>query len=213
MNGTHKGVGAWAFVVIDPKTDTIMSQMSGGEVGTTNNRMEYLAFINAMSTICQERKNVILDALDGKPASEIIVDEVVGFSDSNLLVQTYTTWLKKWKRSGDLNIKSNPDLLQKLLDVKNTCHQLGIVNSINWVRGHSGNKWNDYCDAMCTKEIKSIIKGKDTVLEVNSDVLIDNKLSMEERHLQHLKSMQRILSKMISEYSELISLKEKENVG
>ena len=44
----NPGPGGWAYVVVDGDT---ISQMSGGAAETTNNRMELMAVINALTSL------------------------------------------------------------------------------------------------------------------------------------------------------------------
>src|SRR4051812_3889584 len=94
----NPGVGAWAFVLLDVKTRKALER-AGGELETTNNRMEMQAAIEALSSI-------------KKPGSRVLV-----MSDSKYLIGCCTEWMagwkaKGWKRKGDP--LKNLDLLQKL---------------------------------------------------------------------------------------------------
>ena len=107
-------------------------QLSGGFRLTTNNRMEILAAIEG------------LKALKGRWA-------VTLYSDSQYLVDTMTKgWVEKWQQNNWKRTKKdkakNVDLWQKLLDFCQQ-HQVDFV----WVRGHSGNQENEYCDHLAVR--------------------------------------------------------------
>src|SRR5690625_2425179 len=68
----------------------------GGEVPSTNNRMELMGAI------------VALEQLPNKTDSEIIV-----YSDSQYVINGITQWIKNWRKIGFKGIK-NPDLWKRL---------------------------------------------------------------------------------------------------
>lgn len=151
-SGVHKGVGAYAFVVLDEKGNHVYHDSKLGEDGTTNNRMEYLAFIEGIKWIISETKTE--------------KTKVVAYTDSQLLINTFTKWVFGWNKSGKINKMKNPDLLKEMLDLHRDLRNLGIDVQLNWVRCHSGDKWNEFCDSECTKLIQEKIKNK-TTIEVN----------------------------------------------
>ena len=48
MNGKENAKGGWAFVAIDNEGN-IRAQECGGEIGTTNNRMELMAVVYGLN--------------------------------------------------------------------------------------------------------------------------------------------------------------------
>ena len=107
-------------------------ELSGGFRLTTNNRMEIMAAIVgllALKTQCY----------------------VTLYTDSKYLVDAVMKgWAKRWQANGwKRNQKEkakNPDLWQQLLDL---CaqHEVKFV----WVKGHAGNRENEYCDQLAVK--------------------------------------------------------------
>ncbi len=107
-------------------------ELSGGFRLTTNNRMEIMAAIVgllALKTKCY----------------------VTLYTDSKYLVDAVMKgWAKRWQANGwKRNQKEkakNPDLWQQLLDL---CaqHEVKFV----WVKGHAGNRENEYCDRLAVK--------------------------------------------------------------
>lgn len=137
--GPKKGRGSWAFVII-----------SGGEQihgesqqieGTTNNRTEYISFLEGVKK-CIE----IFSTEKG-------FHKITAYSDSNLLVSTWNTWLTGWIRKGIVTNKCNSDLLEEMIRLKGILLNKEIEVDLKWVRGHSGNKWNEVCDRMCTEAL------------------------------------------------------------
>jgi len=123
----NPGKGAWATVIKVGSRVFELGQYCEGP--TTNNVMELSAALMALAM------------LGDKPL------EVSVYSDSKYLVDGITSWVKGWKRNnwtkkgGEI---ANLDLWMKL-DLLNTLHTI----SWYWVKGHSTNKDNARCDAIC----------------------------------------------------------------
>ena len=106
--------------------------ISGGEVHTTNNRMELRAVIEG------------LKALNEPCDIEII-------SDSSYVVKGINEWLEGWQKRQFKKVK-NPDLWQEYLEVS-APHRIKAI----WVRGHDGHEENERCDSIArgvAEEIK-----------------------------------------------------------
>lgn len=130
----NPGPGGWGCVIL---ADGMEYTASGGEAVTTNNRMELSAAIAALSAIDQNAK------WKEKP--------VVVHIDSQYVKNGITTWIRSWKKNGWKNSEKQPVKnrdLWELLDELN--ERLNV--SWKWVKGHSGNKYNEMCDSLATKE-------------------------------------------------------------
>ena len=124
----NPGKGGWGAILIYGKNK---KEMSGGERQTTNNRMELMAAIEALSIL--------------KEPCEVTLT-----SDSKYLVDAITKgWLESWKKNGwrkaDRSEVLNVDLWQKLL-VQLDRHKVTFV----WVHGHTGHEYNERCDILAT---------------------------------------------------------------
>jgi ribonuclease HI len=115
-------------------------EIRGGEVLTTNNRMEMTAVIEALRLLT-------------RPCRIAVV------TDSQYLVKGMTEWIHGWKRKGWQNSKKEPvlnrDLWEELLKL---CSQ-HVVNW-QWIRGHNGHVENERCDQLARQAITEI-KNKD----------------------------------------------------
>ncbi len=131
----NPGPGGWAIVVI---ADGVAKQLSGGEKLTTNNRMELMAAINALSVINNTK---------GFSACDVVV-----YIDSQYVKNGITSWIKNWKAKGwktaDKKPVKNQDLWEKL-DALNSVLKV----EWKWVKGHAGVEYNELCDSLCQKEI------------------------------------------------------------
>lgn len=135
----NPGVGGWAAVL---RCGELHREVSGGELGTTNNRMELTAAIRA------------LEALKRPSRVEI-------HTDSAYLKNGITAWMPKWKRMGwkrgagrNLSAVKNADLW-KALDALCQRHTVDW----KWLRGHAGHADNERADALCGEAIARLVAG------------------------------------------------------
>jgi ribonuclease HI len=128
----NPGPGGWGWAVAVPGG----AYASGAEGHTTNQRMEITAALEALRSLTP-------DAPDGI--------EVV--SDSTYVVKCFTDgWWKGWQRRNWKNSQNKPvanrDLWEPLLE-------LGLASETpvtwRWVKGHSGDTWNDRVDELATQ--------------------------------------------------------------
>lgn len=112
----NPGPGGWAAIVV-PAGGGAPVELSGGEPQTTNNRMELSAALNGLRSLP-----------DGA--------DVCVVTDSQLLVNSMTTWLAGWKRKGWKTASGQPVKNQDLVEALDTeVQRLGTVRW-HWVRGH-----------------------------------------------------------------------------
>ena len=131
----NPGPGGWAAVIIE---NDKKKEIFGGEIWTTNNRMELTAAIKALEyCFSQDEKQL--------PLKYVRV-----FTDSTYVKDGITVWIKNWennnwKTSDKKNVK-NIDLWKKLKD-------LDCLNNVewNWVKGHSNNPMNELADQLAKK--------------------------------------------------------------
>ncbi len=108
-------------------------ELFGGEMNTTNNRMELMAAIEALAAL--------------KESCEIILT-----TDSQYVRKGITEWLAGWKRNGWKTSAKKPvknDDLWKLLDEQTARHQV----EWKWVKGHSGHPGNELADELANKGV------------------------------------------------------------
>ncbi len=124
----NPGPGGWGAVILRPGTDPV--ELSGAEAEATNNRMELRAAIEA------------LRALDGPHQVELV-------TDSEYLRKGVTEWLEGWRakgwRTAGKKSVANRDLWQALTG-EIARHEI----SWRWVRGHTGDRWNERADRLAS---------------------------------------------------------------
>jgi ribonuclease HI len=137
----NPGPGGWGYVLVDGVSGESLEQKWGAEAGTTNNRMELSAVINAFESVEQHAQWAALSC--------------TVYTDSQYVQKGISEWIHSWKRNGwrtasKAEVK-NKDLWQRL-------DALASRRSIEWrwVKGHAGNRWNEVCDAMTQEAIASL---------------------------------------------------------
>ena len=112
----NPGPGGWAAIVI-PAEGGDAVELSGGERQTTNNRMELTAALEGLRSLPDDSKVVVV-------------------TDSQLMLNSMTTWLPGWKRKGWKTAAGKPVKNQDLLvALEDEVNRLGSVRW-HWVRGH-----------------------------------------------------------------------------
>lgn len=114
------GPGGWGVVIL---TESGEVRLCGGEKETTNNRMEMIAAIKALEYL---------------PKGDVVV-----ITDSTYLQNGANHWAAGWAKRGWKG-KKNADLWSLILELKKK-HNSVIFR---WVKGHSGNVWNEEADRM-----------------------------------------------------------------
>lgn len=131
----NPGPGGWAAVII--RDSEVISKISGYEQNTTNNRMELIA------------------AIEGITEGVKISSEMLVITDSTYVKDGITKWIFAWKKSNWKNGSvKNIDLWQKLSSLT-----MKYKVKWEWVRGHSGNKYNEMVDSLAREQIKLNYKG------------------------------------------------------
>lgn len=123
---TRSGEGGWAYLILFGGQ---ARQVSGYEAGTTNNRMELTAAVEALRALTE-------------PCSVQLV------TDSQYLKNAFTArWLANWQRNGWKTASRQPvknrDLWEQLLELT-AVHQV----KWSWTRGHSGHDGNELVDSL-----------------------------------------------------------------
>ena len=121
----NPGPGGWAAIL---RAGEHEKELSGGELATTNNRMEMMAVIAGLEALQRPCK-------------------VRLFTDSKYVLDGATKWIKGWKKNGwktaDKKPVKNIDLWQRL-DAARAPHTVAW----HWVRGHAGHPENERVDQL-----------------------------------------------------------------
>ena len=128
----NPGPGGWGAIL---EWNGVEKEISGGAADTTNNRMELIGVIEALSLL-----------------KEPCVVEL--YSDSKYVIDALQKgWVYGWQKKGwiksDKKPVENRDLWEKLL-------ALTKIHRVTWlkVKGHANNRENNRCDEMATSAIR-----------------------------------------------------------
>lgn len=124
----NPGPGGWGAILISGSHER---ELCGGELSTTNNRMELKAAIEALRALKRPCK-------------------VELHTDSQYLRTGISEWLAGWKAKGWRTAAKTPvknEDLWRALDEARLRHEVDW----RWVKGHSGHELNERADALARK--------------------------------------------------------------
>mgnify|MGYP003292608646 CR=1 FL=1 len=131
----NPGPGGWGAIL---RYGEVEKELSGGEDMTTNNRMELMGVIAALSAL---KESCIVEL----------------YSDSKYVIDALSKgwvygWRKKGWRKSDNKPALNVDLWEQLLPLIAE-HELHY----HWVKGHAENLYNERCDALAVMESRKFL--------------------------------------------------------
>ena len=142
-NSLKNKVGGYAAVIVNDKDEALVELSEGFDYRVTNNCMELGGVIFGL--------DYILNNPDlGK--------DVTVISDSEYVVLGASERLDRWKAKGwkcTTGPVKNRELWEAIDYFKS---KLNI--QWQWVRGHTGNKWNERCDTLASGQYKKILKNR-----------------------------------------------------
>jgi ribonuclease HI len=124
----NPGRGGWGAVFV--RGGEIIAEACGHEPDTTNNRMELTALIKGLQLVPRGESAVV-------------------YTDSQLCVSTINDWAKGWQRAG-WKRKGGPIKNLELVQELYALHLQRPELELRWIAAHSGNRWNEYADALAT---------------------------------------------------------------
>ena len=128
----NPGPGGWACVILAGGKE---HHFSGGDAATTNNRMEMTAVITALKKIIEM----------GLPLKADL------YTDSQYVKNGLTQWIHGWIRNGWKTASKKPVKNKELwIEMKELCDRFEL--EWHWVKGHSGDKYNELCDSLVESE-------------------------------------------------------------
>ncbi|MBC7455121.1 MAG: ribonuclease HI [Massilia sp.] len=131
----NPGTGGWGALLV---VEGHEKEICGGELNTTNNRMELRAVIEALTMLT-------------RPC------EVVLHTDSQYVQKGISEWIHGWKKRGWKTAAREPvknEDLWKALDAVQATHKVDW----RWVRGHSGHPGNERADVLANRGVETVRK-------------------------------------------------------
>ncbi len=131
----NPGPGGWGALLRSGKHE---KELWGGELDTTNNRMEMTAVVQALTAI--------------KRPSEIVLT-----TDSQYVRKGITEWIVGWKRKNWQTAARKP---VKNSDLWKEIDALAATHTIDWrwVKGHSGHVDNERVDDLANRGIDELLE-------------------------------------------------------
>lgn len=129
----NPGPGGWGVLLIEGGKER---ELHGGEVATTNNRMELTAVLRALEALPRGSK-------------------VRLYTDSQYVQKGMKEWMASWKRRGWRTAEGKPvknEDLWKQLDDEARHHKV----EWHWVRGHDGHPQNERADALANLGVDTV---------------------------------------------------------
>lgn len=131
----NPGPGGWGAILLASGKE---KEMFGGELKTTNNRMELKAVIEALQAL--------------KRPCEVIVH-----TDSQYVQKGISEWIHGWKTRGWKTAAKEPvknaDLWQAL-DAAQAQHRI----QWRWVKGHAGHPGNERADELANRGVAAVMQ-------------------------------------------------------
>ena len=132
----NPGPGGWGALL---RMGEVEKELCGGEMATTNNRMEMMAVIEALQLLKRPMRARV-------------------HTDSQYVQKGISEWINGWKRRGwktaDKKPVKNEDLWRRL-DELVAGHHIEWL----WVKGHAGHVENERADALARAGIDVARKG------------------------------------------------------
>jgi ribonuclease HI len=125
----NPGPGGWGAVHV--ADGEIIDQARGSDPHATNNRMELTALIAGLRMLPVDSTTAV-------------------YTDSQLVVNIITKWAEGWKARGWTKKSPGPVANLELVKEAYALSRQRPDVPILWIKAHSGNRWNEYADALAT---------------------------------------------------------------
>ena len=128
----NPGIGGWGVVILINDSDPFF--LKGGEIQTTNNRMELTATIKALKYFKEHQLITLI-------------------TDSKYVKDGIESWIANWKKNGWRTTSKKPVKNKELwveLDSQIAKHNI----TWKWVKGHAGDRYNEKADFLARRFIE-----------------------------------------------------------
>lgn len=146
----NPGIGGYAAMVFNKKDQKDAKLARGGDYYTTNNRMELTAVIKGLELIDERKIH--------KPKVLIVTDSKYVANGINH---------PDFKEYASSSKRTHGDLWEEMLEYS-------VLFTINaeWVKGHSGDKYNEQCDNLAGAQAQKIKNEKQIMLTIFKEIFI-----------------------------------------
>lgn len=133
----NPGPGGWAYLLKHPSSGKTRHD-SGGELQTTNNRMELSAVIFGLSALSRS-------------------SSVDLYSDSKYVLDGLQSWLDGWIKRGWKSSTKEPVKNRDLWEQLDTLRKKHTIR-FHWVKGHNEHPENEFCDRLAVEARERIAR-------------------------------------------------------
>lgn len=148
----NPGPGGWGFIATTPLKDGVTGEVmllddkkimvrtvegKGGEKDTTNNRMELMAVIQALRHFSVKKE----------------IPNITIVTDSQYVMKGMTEWIKGWKAKNWIGSNKKPVKNRDLWELLDGYCQKVPNLKWQWVKGHSGDHFNEAVDQLAVSGI------------------------------------------------------------
>ena len=131
----NPGPGGWGVLL--RSSDGSEKELCGGELGTTNNRMEMMAVIQALQSL--KRPMPIRLHVDSQYVKKGLTEWMSG-------------WIARGWKTADKKPVKNQDLWEQL-NLLTAQHQIQWI----WVKGHAGDPGNERADELANMGVEQVL--------------------------------------------------------
>ena len=129
----NPGIGGWGVLMSYQEE---VKELYGGEVDTTNNKMELRAVIEGLNTLKE-------------PCS------VKVFTDSKYVMDGINSWIHNWKKNNWKTAAKKPVANRDLwIEISDLNEKMTV--QWNWVKGHAGDPGNERADELANMGAESV---------------------------------------------------------
>jgi ribonuclease HI len=130
----NPGPGGWCWFVDGGRW------AAGGERDTTNNRMELLAVLEALTAVPRDHALLVR-------------------ADSSYTIDACTKWIHGWKRRGWKTAQGAAVKNREIIEAIDLALATRTV-TFEWVKGHAGHALNEAADARCRAAAESVQRAR-----------------------------------------------------
>jgi ribonuclease HI len=155
----NPGKGGWGFVLSYYRDATLIRWMGyGGDMGTTNNKMELTGIIKALNA-SPVGHDITIRADTSYGLSGIVKDGTGVLSFDRDLSPKFTGWINGWKKNGWKTKGNQPvknqELWTNIIDECDRHLKGGSTLKFEWVKGHATDEGNILADELANRGVPS----------------------------------------------------------
>ena len=153
-HGNRKGFncpGGYGFLILK-EGEWLIDSGGGGEMNTTNNRMEMLALIKGVQCL---KNHIIKSPVNNTKDHDCIIK-----TDSRYIVDNFNDYLPEWKKNGWRKSKGGSVLNKDLWKMIDELSPGFKSFKLEWVKGHANDMYNNAVDIIAQDHIQRLMEDR-----------------------------------------------------